>query len=71
MREKTYDILKNYTKLPVDDEKEIMSDLGLDSVAVFSMIGDIECEFDISIPNRRLRKIYTVGDLIDLVDSLI
>lgn len=70
METKIYEILKAYTKMEIDNEKEIMFDLGLDSVAIFAMIGDIECELDISIPNRRLRKVYTVGDLVALVDSI-
>lgn len=43
--------------------------LGLDSLAVFDLIFDIESKFDIKVENDQV-KISTVGDVIALIDQL-
>ena len=43
--------------------------LGLDSLAVFDLIFDIESAFDIKVENDQV-KIATVGDVVDLVERL-
>lgn len=43
--------------------------LGLDSLAVFDLIFDIESRFDIKVENDQV-KITTVGDVIGLIEQL-
>ncbi|MDE3009931.1 MAG: acyl carrier protein [Pseudomonadota bacterium] len=43
--------------------------LGLDSLAVFDLIFDIESKFDIKVENDQVQ-ISTVGDVVSLIDRL-
>lgn len=43
--------------------------LGLDSLAVFDLIFDIESVFDIKVENDQV-KIVTVADVVELIDRL-
>ena len=54
----------------IDDETDIVEDLGMDSLAVMNFVMAIEDFYDISIPLDRIAQIQTVGDLIDAVDEL-
>jgi acyl carrier protein len=54
----------------VDDETDIVEDLGMDSLAVMNFVMAIEDFYDISIPLDRIAQIQTVGDLIHAVEGL-
>ncbi len=54
----------------VTAETRIMSDLGLDSVAVLDFIQDVEDRFDLSIPLERVAEVQTVGELCAAVQTL-
>ena len=56
--------LKKFDRL--DPSLEIMS-LGLDSVALMEMLGVIEDELDIHLPEDGLESVVTVGDLVSVV----
>lgn len=68
-KETIFELIRIFTKESVSEESVIVNDLGMDSVAVFSLIGEIEAAFGIRLMNRRLRKIRTVGELIALVEE--
>lgn len=51
----------------VTEEKEIVKDLGADSLDVVEMLMNLEEEFDISVPEEEAVKIKTVKDIIDLL----
>lgn len=40
------------------------ADLGVDSLSAVSLIGDLEDEFGVSIPNDEVIRIRTVGDAV-------
>lgn len=46
-----------------------ISDLGIDSLAIMQIVGELETELDIMIPDEDLVEIITVGDLCDKVAS--
>jgi len=48
----------------------IMSDLEVDSVAVFDLIMELEDHYDISIPMEMVSDIKTVGELVLAVKGL-
>jgi acyl carrier protein len=54
----------------VDDQTDIVEDLGMDSLAVMNFVMAIEDFYDISIPLDRIAQIQTVGDLIHAVEGL-
>lgn len=51
----------------VTEEKEIVKDLGADSLDVVEMLMNLEEEFDISVPEEEAVKIKTVKNIIDLL----
>jgi acyl carrier protein len=48
-----------------------ISDLGIDSLSVMQIIGELETELGIMIPDEDLVEIVTVGDLCDRVSERI
>ncbi|HMY17071.1 MAG TPA: phosphopantetheine-binding protein [Polyangium sp.] len=46
-----------------------ISDLGIDSLAIMQIVGELETELEIMIPDEDLVEIVTVGDLCDKVAS--
>ena len=46
-----------------------ISELGLDSVAMMELIGILEENLDIRIPDREMSELHTVGDLLNLLHS--
>ncbi len=46
-----------------------ISDLGIDSLSVMQIVGELETELGIMIPDEDLVEIITVGDLCDKVAS--
>lgn len=45
-----------------------MEDLHLDSLDMYEMIVEVEDLFDISISEEKLDQIYTVGDVVEIID---
>jgi acyl carrier protein len=58
---------KNHT---IERSSGIMSDLEVDSVAVFDLIMELEDHYDISIPMEMVSDIKTVGELVLAVKGL-
>ena len=53
----------------ISDEKNIVEDLGADSLSVVEIIMDIENEFDVSIPDEEAEELHTVGQLKEWLDE--
>ncbi len=67
MLEKVRDILSKYTKTGRDyitESAVLTADLGLSSFDVVSIVTEFEDEFDIEIPDRDIRKMVTVSDIL-------
>lgn len=67
-------ILSKYTIVGKDEITEnsvLTTDLGLSSFDVVSIISDFEDEFDIEIPDRDIRKLITIRDIMDYVQAKI
>ncbi len=45
------------------DESTLMGDLGIDSVSISDAVFVIEEVFDVTIPNKDLMRLRTVGDM--------
>jgi acyl carrier protein len=67
-----FDILRSSLQKPVElsDQTNIVTDLGLDSVAVMDFVMEIEDRLDISVPLDRIAEIETLGDLVSTVHRL-
>lgn len=75
-REEIYDkiceLLKPYNpkSRPIKMSSGIMSDLEVDSTAVFDIIMGLEDHYDISIPMEMVSDIKTVGELTTAITEL-
>lgn len=69
---KVCELLKPYNpqNRPILKESGIMSDLEVDSVAVFDLVMGLEDHYDISIPMEMVSDIKTVGELVNAVKEL-
>lgn len=70
--EKIKELIAKQLNKPVSeitDEKEVVKDLGADSLDVVEMLMNFEEEFDISVPESEAVKIKTVDDIIKLINK--
>lgn len=72
MFEKVAELLApfNYNNVSISQKTIIMSELNVDSVAVFDLIMEVEDEYDVSFPMETVSEIKSVGELIDTVRKL-
>lgn len=71
--EKIKDLLAPYNKekREISLQSGIVSDLEVDSVAVFDLVMELEDHYDISISMEMVSDIKTVGELVNCVNSLL
>lgn len=50
-------------------ESRFVEDFGLSSLEMFDLISEMEEEFDVSIPTRKLQGIRTVADLLNEINK--
>ena len=53
----------------VTDDKEVVKDLGADSLDVVEMLMSLEEEFSITVPEEDAVNIKTVGDIVKLIED--
>ena len=72
IREMIFDTLRSSLQKPVElsDQTNIVSDLGLDSVAVMDFVMEIEDRLDISVPLDMIAEVETISDLVSTVRVL-
>jgi acyl carrier protein len=59
------------TPTPIAVESELMADLGLDSLRVLELVGEIEDHFSIAVPLNALTHVKTVGHIAAEVKRLL
>ena len=59
------------TELDITEQTNMFTDMGLSSVEVVVMLGELEDTFGIVIPASRLRRVRTVGDMCELVIQIL
>lgn len=69
---KVCELLKPYNpeNRPIAMHSGIVSDLEVDSVAVFDLVMGLEDHYDISIPMEMVSDIKTVGELVNAIKQL-
>lgn len=70
--EKVCELLKKYNpeNRPISRSSGIVSDLEVDSVAVFDLVMELEDFYDIDIPMEMVSDIKTVGELVNAIKQL-
>ena len=72
--DKVIELISKQLNRPVEeitDDKEVVKDLGADSLDVVEMLMSLEEEFNITVPEEDAVNIKTVGDIIELIDEKI
>lgn len=70
--DKVKELISKQLNRPVEEiaeDKEVVKDLGADSLDVVEMLMSLEEEFNITVPEEDAVNIKTVGDIISLIDS--
>ncbi len=73
MIEKINEILQRIVKLDegitIDEKTIILRDLDVDSMQLVSLVCTVEDEFDIEITDKEIKRIITIGDLINYIQA--
>ena len=59
------------TEEEITADSELIEDLGISSMDVLFLISSLEEEFKIKVPEKEIRKIVTVGDVVDTIIALL
>jgi acyl carrier protein len=68
--EKLTELIKEHSDMEIDEVTEdslLIADMGVDSIVMFEIIDALEEEYNIEIPDSKLEKLRTVGDLLELL----
>lgn len=70
--DKVCELLAQYNpeNRPITMQSGIVSDLEVDSVAVFDLVMGLEDHFDVSIPMEMVSDIKTIGELVNAIKQL-
>ena len=72
VEEKIIDIIKSATDLEnIDLDSNLMDDLELSSLEIFTMFSDIEDAFEIKIPTEEIETISSIEDIVRIVEGKI
>lgn len=71
VREMIMQVIQDCTDadVPITEQTHLIKTLGLTSVEIMMLISDLEDRFGIDIPGAKLRSVWTVGNLCDVVIS--
>ncbi|RLB67091.1 MAG: acyl carrier protein [Deltaproteobacteria bacterium] len=66
-------LLKEYAPqpVPIQEDTELINDLGFDSLRVMEMLEEVEDAFDITYPLNDLSNLRTVKDFISQIQHII
>jgi acyl carrier protein len=64
-------VAERVDKKSFDDvtRESVITDLGIDSLSMMQIVGEMETELDLQIPDEDLVEIVTVGDLCSKVEK--
>lgn len=69
---KTVELLSEITEAEeISAESELMGDLGIGSMDLLSLLCNLEEEFNVRLPERIIRKVVTVGDMVNSISEII
>lgn len=74
MLERVIDILSEFTLLErekIAKDSGLVNDLGLNSLDVINVVVAFEEEFDIEIPDSKIKELVTVGDIVEYLEKYV
>lgn len=72
MIEKVKEILSEFTEMKAEQmsaDTKLVADMGLNSFDVVNVVVAFEEEFDIEIPDKDIRGLQTIGNIVDYLES--
>lgn len=72
MIEKVKEILSEFTEMKAGQmsaDTKLVADMGLNSFDVVNVVVAFEEEFDIEIPDKDIRGLQTVGNIVDYLEA--
>lgn len=72
MLDKVISIISEYQDIPADTihaDSHLVNDLGFSSYDVVSLVGKFEDEFDIEVPDRKIKLMKTVDDIVKYIEA--
>ena len=72
MLQKIISIISEYQDIPADTihaDSHLVNDLGFTSYDVVSLVGKFEDEFDIEVPDRKIKLMKTVDDIVKYIEA--
>ena len=72
MLDKVISIISEYQDIPADTihaDSHLVNDLGFTSYDVVSLVGKFEDEFDIEVPDRKIKLMKTVDDIVKFIKA--
>ncbi len=72
MKKEVIKIVANIAEVPessINENTNLLADLDLESLDLVTIISDVETKYELEIPDKVIKKIQTVGDIIDYLDS--
>ena len=51
----------------ITEESELMEDLGISSMDTLFLISGLEAEFKVKVPEKAIRQVVTVSDVVDII----
>ena len=70
VEEKVLSIAEKACGFQVNRDTDILVEMSLSSLEIMSLISDLEEEFDVKIKAKAMKKVETIGDLVDLITEL-
>ncbi len=73
LKQEIIQIVRNSTEseTPITEDTHLIKGLGLTSVETMMLVSDLEDRFSVDIPDAKLRTVWTVGDLCEVVISVL
>lgn len=56
------------TSSEITEQTELVADLGIDSLGVMEVVADIEDKFEMTIADKELRDVATLGDVVEAIE---
>ena len=72
MLEQVISIISEYQGISasnIAENSQLIQDLGFTSYDVVSIVGRFEDEFDIEVPDRKIKMMKTVADIVAFIES--
>ena len=72
MKEEINKIIAGIAEVPeksINENTNLLADLDLESLDLVTLISEIETKYELEIPDKEIKKIQTVGDIINYLSS--